>query len=85
MIACRAGLWYVTTGLAGDSAMIVCVCNKLCEKRCREAAERPECRSVCGIYQHYGCRVRCGKCVPFMHDLFQSAKDAPLPEAAAKP
>jgi bacterioferritin-associated ferredoxin len=68
--------------------MIVCVCNVLCEQRCREAAGHPESRSVGCIYRRLGCRVRCGKCVPFMQDLFAAARQAeaaPLPEATSPP
>jgi len=55
--------------------MIVCVCNGLCERRCQEAAGRSECRSVGCIYRGLGGRVRCGKCVPLMRDIFAAAKE----------
>lgn len=54
--------------------MIVCVCNALCEKRCQEFAGRADCRTVGCIYRGFGCRVRCGKCVPFMTAIFSAAK-----------
>ena len=56
--------------------MIICVCNALCEKRCLETAARPECRSVGCIYRALGCSVRCGKCVPFMREIFTAARSA---------
>lgn len=55
--------------------MIVCVCNALCEQRCQEVAGRADCRSVGCIYRGLGCRVRCGKCLPFMHEIFSAAKE----------
>jgi len=54
--------------------MIVCVCNGLCERRCQEAAGRPQCRSVGCIYRGLGGRVRCGRCVPVMREIFAAAK-----------
>jgi len=56
--------------------MIVCVCNALAEQRCREVACRADCRTVGCIYRGLGCRVRCGKCVPFMQEIFTGAKAA---------
>jgi bacterioferritin-associated ferredoxin len=75
--------------------MIVCVCNALCERRCQERACEEDCRTVGCIYRGLGCRVRCGKCLPFMREIFAAAKDgdisagsalaAAMPEAAARP
>lgn len=65
--------------------MIVCICNGLCEQRCRNAAKDPDCRSVGCVYRQLGCRVRCGKCVPFMRDLLGEVKQSEadrLPEGA---
>jgi bacterioferritin-associated ferredoxin len=75
--------------------MIVCVCNALCERRCQERACKEDCRTVGCIYRGLGCRVRCGKCLPFMREIFAAAKDggvdagpalaAAMPEATARP
>jgi bacterioferritin-associated ferredoxin len=46
--------------------MIVCVCNALCDQRCKQVACSPASRTVGCIYRAFGCRVRCGKCVPMM-------------------
>ncbi len=62
--------------------MIVCVCNALCDQRCKEVAGRPTSRTVGCIYRAFGCRVRCGKCVPFMQELFEHAKAAQAPNGA---
>jgi bacterioferritin-associated ferredoxin len=49
--------------------MIVCVCNALGERQCREVAARPETRGPACIYRQLGCRVRCGACVSTMRDI----------------
>jgi bacterioferritin-associated ferredoxin len=54
--------------------MIVCVCNALGERRCQERACEEDCRTVGCIYRGLGCRVRCGKCLPFMREIFTAAK-----------
>jgi len=54
--------------------MIVCVCNVLAEDACREMAERPDCHSLGCVYRGLGGRVRCGRCVPQMRELFEEAK-----------
>ena len=54
--------------------MIVCICNVLSESACRAAACNPECRTVGCVYRQLGCKVRCGKCVPMMAELFQEAR-----------
>jgi bacterioferritin-associated ferredoxin len=72
--------------------MIVCVCNALCDQRCKQVACSPASRTVGCIYRAFGCRVRCGKCVPFMQELLERAKAeqqagamVELPEACARP
>ena len=71
--------------------MIVCVCNALCDQRCKQVAGLSTSRTVGCIYRAFGCRVRCGKCVPFMQELFDHTKAAQaqgateLPEARARP
>jgi bacterioferritin-associated ferredoxin len=49
--------------------MIVCVCNALCERQCREVAARPETRGAGCIYRQLGCRVRCGACLTTMREI----------------
>ena len=51
--------------------MIICICNALSDAQCAAAACRPECGTVGCVYRHLGARVRCGKCVPMMADLFR--------------
>jgi bacterioferritin-associated ferredoxin len=76
------------------SFMIVCVCNALCERRCQERACERDCRTVGCIYRGLGARVRCGKCLPFMREIFAAAKEgevegpalaALMAEATAQP
>ncbi|MEK0084578.1 (2Fe-2S)-binding protein [Benzoatithermus flavus] len=57
--------------------MIVCVCNGLRDKVCRETAASGEARNVGCIYRLNGCQVRCGRCVPMMREIF--AAHAPQP------
>ncbi|BCX18318.1 MAG: hypothetical protein KatS3mg117_2000 [Geminicoccaceae bacterium] len=54
--------------------MIVCVCNALSESRCREAACRPECKTVGCVYRLQGARVRCGRCLPHMQALLEEVR-----------
>ncbi|MFP4270492.1 MAG: bacterioferritin-associated ferredoxin [Alphaproteobacteria bacterium] len=49
--------------------MIVCVCNALGERQCREVAARPETRDAGCVYRQLGCRVRCGACMATMRDI----------------
>ncbi len=52
--------------------MIVCMCNGLRERACREAAANGRCRGVGCIYRELGCRVRCGLCVHMMREIFRN-------------
>jgi bacterioferritin-associated ferredoxin len=52
--------------------MIVCVCNGLNEGDCRAAVESGSCRTPGCIYRRCGARVRCGRCVPMMREIFAS-------------
>jgi bacterioferritin-associated ferredoxin len=54
--------------------MVICVCNALSERACREAACRPECRTTGCVYRLLGARVRCGRCVPHMRALHEAAR-----------
>ena len=70
--------------------MIVCVCNRLSEGACREAACRAECQGVGCVYRLLGARVRCGRCVPHMRSLLETAQaaqamSAPSAAGAAAP
>ena len=49
--------------------MIVCLCNALGERECREAAARPGVRGPGCVYRALGCRVRCGACVATMREI----------------
>lgn len=54
--------------------MIVCLCNALKERECREAAARPETRGPGCVYRRLGCRVRCGACVATMREIVEHAQ-----------
>ena len=58
--------------------MIVCVCNRLNETSCRDAARSGQCRDVACMYRVQGCRPRCGRCVPIMRDILSDATVARL-------
>lgn len=47
------------------------MCNGLRERACRETAANGRCRGAGCIYRELGCRVRCGRCVPMMQQIFQ--------------
>ncbi len=49
--------------------MMVCVCNALGERQCREVAARPTTRGPGCVYRALGCRVRCGACVATMREI----------------
>jgi bacterioferritin-associated ferredoxin len=50
--------------------MIVCVCNGLKDSVCRRTAADRRCQGVACIYRLNGTRVRCGRCVPLMREIF---------------
>ena len=54
--------------------MIVCVCNALREKDCREAAGDPSVRRASCVYRRLNCRVRCGACVTTMQSIVEELR-----------
>lgn len=56
--------------------MLVCLCNALGERECREAASRPGVRGPGCVYRHLGCRVRCGACVATMREIVEHCRPA---------
>ena len=55
--------------------MIVCICNALRERDCREAAGDPEVRRAGCVYRRLNCRVRCGACVATMKAIVDELQD----------
>jgi bacterioferritin-associated ferredoxin len=55
--------------------MIVCVCNALRERDCREAAGDPGVRRAGCVYRRLNCRVRCGACVQTMKAIVDELRD----------
>lgn len=55
--------------------MIVCICNALREKDCREAAGSPAVRRAGCVYRQLNCRVRCGACVATMQAIVDELRD----------
>ncbi len=54
--------------------MIVCLCNALRERECREVAAQPGTRGPGCVYRQLGCRVRCGACVSTMCEIVEHAR-----------
>ena len=54
--------------------MIVCVCNALGDRQCREVAARPGTRGPGCIYRQLGCRVRCGACIGTMQEIVEHVR-----------
>jgi bacterioferritin-associated ferredoxin len=63
--------------------MIVCLCNGISERAACRIAHDGLCRNVNDIYRCLGCRVQCGKCVPELRRILESAR-ATAPAAAAE-
>jgi bacterioferritin-associated ferredoxin len=55
--------------------MIICVCNVLRERDCREAARAPEVRRAGCVYRRLKCRVRCGACVATMTAIVDELRE----------
>jgi bacterioferritin-associated ferredoxin len=53
--------------------MIVCLCNALRERECREVAARPATRDAGCVFRQLGCRVRCGACMETMREIVEHA------------
>lgn len=68
-------------GKQGEASVIVCVCNGLRASTCRETAADGRCRGPGCIYRLNGARVRCGRCVPMMRELY--LEHAPQGSSAA--
>ncbi|HMR32269.1 MAG TPA: (2Fe-2S)-binding protein [Geminicoccaceae bacterium] len=65
--------------------MILCVCNGLSERDIRDAAATCRGASVGCVYRCLGCRVRCGKCVPYVADVAREAmagSESPAPASS---
>jgi bacterioferritin-associated ferredoxin len=60
----------------GPKAVIICLCNALGERECREAAARPGVKGPGCIYRQFGCRVRCGACVATMSEIVEHGRRA---------
>ena len=66
----------------GRGHMIVCICNRLNESQCRDAAQSGRCLGVSCVYRLYGCQPRCGRCLPRMRELL--ANHAPEEQLGAR-
>lgn len=48
--------------------MYVCLCHGFTDHQVKELAHGGT-RSAAQVYQHFGVRPRCGKCVPYVRDM----------------
>lgn len=55
--------------------MIVCICNALRERDCREVAGEPDVKQAGCVYRRLNCRVRCGACLATMRAIVDELKD----------
>jgi bacterioferritin-associated ferredoxin len=65
--------------------MIVCLCNGLSERDLRAAAAGLPGDGIGELFRALGCRVRCGKCVPYVVEIARDARPPPERIAAAPP
>ncbi|MEL6359438.1 MAG: (2Fe-2S)-binding protein [Pseudomonadota bacterium] len=65
--------------------MYVCICNALKQKQL-EGAARDDARSVAEVFRKCGTKPQCGKCLPDVADMIDTARsaDAPIPAVAAE-
>lgn len=54
--------------------MYVCLCHGLNDRQVRAAIDEGGAGSAAQVYQHHGCKPRCGKCVPMVKDMVRSAR-----------
>lgn len=54
--------------------MIVCICNELRERECREVAVKPTVKRATCVYRQLGCKVRCGACLQTMKAIVEELK-----------
>ncbi len=55
--------------------MYVCLCHALSDRQIKELAGNGV-RSAAKVYQHFGVRPRCGKCVSHVRDLVRDGQSA---------
>jgi bacterioferritin-associated ferredoxin len=58
--------------------MIVCLCNGLSERDIRAAAARLPGDGAGELFRRLGCRVRCGKCVPYVAEIARETGPPPM-------
>ena len=54
--------------------MYVCLCHGINVRQVRAAIDEGGAGSAAQVYRHYDCRPRCGKCVPMMRDMVETAQ-----------
>lgn len=52
--------------------MYVCLCHGFTDKQVKDLA-RNGTQSAAKVYQHFGVRPRCGKCVPYVRDMIRDS------------
>lgn len=54
--------------------MYVCLCHGFTDRQVKSAIEDGGAGSASAVYRHLECKPRCGKCVPYVRDMVDSAK-----------
>ncbi len=67
-MALRPGLGWV------DAFMYVCICNALKDKQLASASQGA--RTVAEVFRRCGRRPQCGKCLPDVAQMIETARDA---------
>ncbi len=58
--------------------MYVCLCHGFTDRQVKELAASGT-RSVAKVYQHFGVRPKCGKCVQYVRDIVKDGESVAAP------
>lgn len=53
--------------------MYVCICNPMTEKQVKQVLGLGV-DTAAGVFRHFGHKVRCGKCVPYLREMVDDHK-----------
>lgn len=53
--------------------MYVCICNPMTDKQVKQVLGQGV-NSAAGVFRHFGHKVQCGKCVPYVRDMVDAHK-----------
>ena len=75
LIASRISIAEITE----DSAVYICICNALTDRRLKEAIAHGSNGSPNEVYAACGCRAKCGNCVRIVKEYLREHCPAPEP------